>query len=149
MTARAELLQLLRTSTASLPDVIEKKMFGCEAFFTMGTIFALVWKTGRIALKLPALDRYQALASQKGAEPWTAGTKVMSGWILVPPKLEEPRALAPWLKEAHAFAGVAIAPPRAKKKVAATPATRSTSPKSSSKNMASKRAAKSASSKGA
>jgi hypothetical protein len=106
MTDRAKLLGVLRTATrlAGLPDILEKKMFGCEALFTTGGIFALVWKTGRIGLKLPDDARHAALLSQKGAAPWTAGPKVMGGWVLVPPKLEEPKALLPWLTEAHAMA---------------------------------------------
>jgi hypothetical protein len=136
MTDRAKLLQILRTASASLPGVVEKKMFGCEALFTTGRIFALVWKTGRIGLKLPAPDRYAALASQRGAAPWMVGTKVMGRWVLVPPKLEHPKALAPWLKEAHAMAGMPPAKPMAKKTSTKNAATK----KASAKKMSAKKA---------
>lgn len=119
MADRAKLLEVLRRASAGLDGVVEKKMFGCEALFTKGRVFALVWKTGRIAVKLPVVERYQALATQEGAAPWTAGSKVMGGWVLVPPKLEDPKALGPWLEEAHAMA---TAPPAKKapaRKVAA------------------------------
>jgi hypothetical protein len=118
MTDRVKLLEVLRDASKDLPDVIEKKMFGCEALFTTGGIFALVWKTGRIGVKLPIAARYEALASQKGAAPWTAGPKTMAHWVLVPPKLETSRSLEPWLREAHAMAGVAPEKKRAAKKAA-------------------------------
>jgi TfoX/Sxy family transcriptional regulator of competence genes len=116
MADRAKLLDVLRTATAELPDVVEKKMFGCEAMFTTGGIFAMVWKTGRIAVKLTDPARHQALLAQKGAEPWSPGGMKMTAWLLVPPKLETPKALLPWLREAHAMAG---AKPKAKPKKAA------------------------------
>lgn len=123
-TQREKLLEVLRTASADLPDVIEKKMFGCEALFTTGGIFALLWKTGRIGLKLTDEKRYAALASQKGAEPWAPGAKVMRGWVLVAPKLEEPKALAPWLAEAHAMASdVKSATSKPKKKTVAKKST--------------------------
>jgi len=102
---RSKLLATLRDAAAKLREVEEKKMFGCEALFTNGAIFALVWKTGRIGVKLPDPARYEALASQKGSEPWRAGAMVMSHWVLVPPAIDrDAKKLAPWVKEAHAMA---------------------------------------------
>ncbi len=114
MTDRAKLLEVLRTASAGLPDVIERKMFGCEALFTPGGIFAMVWKAGRIAVKLPVEERYAALLAHRGAEAWKTGPKVMGHWVLVPPAFEEPTALLPWLTEAHAMSGT----PKAKSKAA-------------------------------
>jgi hypothetical protein len=39
-TDRAKLVEILRKVSAELPSHVEKKMFGCEAFFTAGGIFA-------------------------------------------------------------------------------------------------------------
>ena len=109
MADRAALWTTLRAAAEALRDVDERKMFGCEALFTNGAIFALVWKTGRIGVKLPDPGRYDALASQKGAEPWRAGPMVMAHWVLVPKPIEgEPAKLAPWLKEAHALAKAGV-----------------------------------------
>ena len=139
MADRAKLLEALRSASADLPDVVEKKMFGCESLFTGGRIFALVWKAGRIALKLPVPERYAALASQRGAAPWSPNDRAMGAWLLVPPKLEEPKALSPWLREAHAMAGAAPE----KKAVSIKTATKKAAPK----KKAAARAKKSASAK--
>lgn len=128
---RSKLLATLRTAAERLPDVNEKKMFGCEALFVNGAIFALVWKTGRIGVKLPDAARFEALASQKGAEPWRAGPMVMAHWLLVPPSLDgDAKKLAPWVKEAHAMAAAGLGAtkkPKPKKEEAGAP--KKTAPK--------------------
>jgi TfoX/Sxy family transcriptional regulator of competence genes len=120
---RALLWTALQTAASSLRDVQERKMFGCEALFTNGAIFALVWKTGRIGVKLPDAARFDARASEKGSEPWRAGEMIMSHWVLVPKRLEgDTRKLGEWVKEAHGLAGAKVgarakAPPKAKARV--------------------------------
>lgn len=116
---RVKLLEILRSASADLADVHEKKMFGCDALFARGRIFALIWKTGRIGVKLPEAARYEALASQRGAAPWTLGDKVIKSWVLVPPKLEDPKALGPWLEEAHAMASASPKKKKAAKRTTA------------------------------
>lgn len=118
---RSKLLATLRTAAERLPDVEEKKMFGCEALFVNGAIFALVWKEGRIGVKLPAADRFDALAAQKGAAPWKAGPMVMTHWLLVPPAVDaDAKRLAPWLKEAHAMAAAGLGATKRPKKTTAS-----------------------------
>jgi TfoX/Sxy family transcriptional regulator of competence genes len=129
---RAKLLSTLRIAAERLPDVDEKKMFGCEALFVKGAIFALVWKTGRIGVKLPDTARFDSLASQKGAEPWKAGPMVMAHWLLVPPAIDaDAKKLAPWVKEAHAMAaaGLGATKRKPKKKAAAKTAKNKTAAK--------------------
>ena len=95
MDDRSELLARLRAASSVLPGVDEKKMFGCEAMFANGAIFALVWKTGRIGVKLVSGERYDALAREKGTDPWQAGNKTMAGWLLVSPAIaKDPKRLA-------------------------------------------------------
>jgi len=122
---RSRLLATLRAAAERLPDVGEKKMFGCEALFVNGAIFALVWKAGRIGVKLPEPKRFDALAALKGAEPWRAGPMAMAHWLLVPPSIDaDANKLAPWLKEAHAMAAAGLGETRrkpAKKAAAPTP----------------------------
>jgi len=114
---RTELLGKLREAAAPLRGIDERKMFGCEALFTNGSIFALVWKTGRIGVKLPDASRFDALAAQKGAEPWKAGPTVIAHWLLVPPALErDTKKLAPWVEEAHAFAAAGVTGEKATRK---------------------------------
>lgn len=117
MGSRAELLETLRKAAATLREVEERKMFGCEALFTRGSIFALVWKTGRIGVKLPDEGRFGELARQKGAEPWRAGPMVMAHWLLVPPSLEDAKKLAPWVKEAHEMAAAGLGKLKVPKKI--------------------------------
>lgn len=117
MGSRAELLETLRKAASSLREVEERKMFGCEALFTSGAIFALVWKTGRIGVKLPDEARFGELSKQKGAEPWKAGPMVMAHWLLVPPALEDAKRLAPWVKEAHAMAAAGLGKLKVEKKI--------------------------------
>lgn len=96
------LLELLETATADLPDVQKKRMFGCDALFVRTEIFALVWKTGRIGVKLTDPADYLALLEQPGAEQWHAGSKAMSHWVLAPEELhDEPPALTPWVRRAY------------------------------------------------
>jgi TfoX/Sxy family transcriptional regulator of competence genes len=110
MPDRSSLVLALRTACSTLPNISEKKMFGCEAFFAGERLFALVSNEGRIALKLPDPARYAALAARRGAAPWSPGGRTtMGAWLLVPAELEKPRTLLPWLQEAHAMAAVSAA----------------------------------------
>lgn len=115
---------LLDAASEHLPRVAPKQMFGCRALFADGTIFALVWKTGRVAVKLTVESDYAQLMRQPGAAPWTAGTMKMSGWVMVPSAWHDDEAkLKPWVDKAHAQA--LSAPKRAaKKKAKKTPARR-------------------------
>lgn len=107
------LLELLETATAGLPGVSNKRMFGCDALFADGTIFALVWKTGRIGLKLTDPADHAALLAQPGAEPWSPGAKAMSQWVLAPEDMhDDPATLTPWIRRAHAQATARAGAPR-------------------------------------
>lgn len=119
---------LLEAAAARLPDVVIKRLFGCQALYRTSAVFALVWKTGRIGVKLPLPARHQELMSLPGADLWIAHT-VMSHWVLVPRSFHSDRRLLfKWLKIAHGLAGEAGAGPRAraaaKPKPAATASTR-------------------------
>lgn len=97
---------LLRDACTGL-DVQWKRMFGCQAVFTRGSIFGLIWKEGRIALKVPDSALYLQLAEQPGATPWKAGERTMSHWLLLPESFhEDTEALRDWTKRAHTLAGV-------------------------------------------
>ncbi len=81
-------------------------MFGCEALFANANIYALVWKDGRIGLKIPDEKLNAQLMSLPGSDPWSPGGKMsMRRWILVPESFHDDLdALAPWVKRAHALA---------------------------------------------
>jgi TfoX/Sxy family transcriptional regulator of competence genes len=107
-----ELLQ----ATARLPKVEWKKLFGCDGTFVNGNIFGLVWKEGRIGVKLTDEADFKKLMSLKGSDPWQPGGKMtLAHWVLVPEDLVAKKAqLAKWLEKGHAQAK--SAPPKAKKK---------------------------------
>ena len=96
-------------------------MFGCPAFFVKGTIFTLLWKEGRIAVKLKDAAAHADLLAHEGAEAWSPGARTMKSWVLVGPALETSKALAPWLAKAHAAAAtVKSAPPPRRKSARAS-----------------------------
>ena len=121
------LRELVEASAGKLPHTW-KRMFGCDAAFVDGKIFALIWKTGRIGLKLPERERLDALLALDGAEPWTpGGMKAMSSWVLVPESLhDDTDSLTDWVREAHAE--IRRWEPKAKKKPAAKPRTKAPPP---------------------
>lgn len=122
------LLELLETATAGLPGVHKKRMFGCDALFADAEIFALVWKTGRIGVKLTDPADYLTLLELPGAEQWHAGSKAMSHWVLAPEELhDDPPALTPWIRRAHDQATARAAMPA--RKPAARPASKPTASK--------------------
>ncbi len=120
-----ELKAIVEGATEGLRAVELKRLFGCDGFFAGGTIFSMIWKEGRIGLKLRDEGDYDALMKMKGAGPWCPSGKMkMSGWVLVAPVLHDADKLAPWIAKAHAQAVGAPKKPAKKKKLAAnkTPA---------------------------
>ena len=99
-----ELRSRLDDLTAGLPDVTVRRMFGCDAFLARGAIFAMVWREGRIGLRLPdeLLPEVRALP---GADPWRHRDMVVRQWVLVPESFhEDAEGLGPWVRKAHAAA---------------------------------------------
>lgn len=122
------LRELFEESTEDLSNVTIKRMFGCDAFFADENIFGLIWKTGRIGLKLTDDEPLCELTKMPGSEPWTAGNRTMAHWVLVPPQFHDDRkSLVKWVKKAHALA---LAKPKGKAK---------TKPKASAKKPVAKR----------
>jgi TfoX/Sxy family transcriptional regulator of competence genes len=100
----SELEMVLNKSTSGMSKLSSKKMFGCHALWVDGNVFALVWKHGRIGLKLPTESDYNALMSIPGAEPWKAGPMKMSHWVLVPETFHaKPIELKKWAVKAHSL----------------------------------------------
>jgi TfoX/Sxy family transcriptional regulator of competence genes len=98
----AELESVLNSSANSLPKVTSKKMFGCHALWANGNVFALVWKHGRIGVKLPVETEYESLMDVSGAEPWKAGPMKMAHWVLVPESFHtKPSEIKKWVTKAH------------------------------------------------
>ncbi len=101
----AELAGKLEKASAGLGEVTQKKMFGCQGFFRDATIYALVWKTGRIAVKLPDDALREKALALDGAKPWKAGDRVMKAWALLPEEVAASGVkLKKWVAAAHAAA---------------------------------------------
>ncbi len=107
------LQQNLTIATENLPMVTDKKMFGCYALWAKDNVFALVWKHGRIALKLPDEASFEALMATEGAEPWKAGPMKMAHWILVPESFHRKSAdLKKWAALAHKQCSILVKKPK-------------------------------------
>jgi len=93
--------ELVEEGTRGLREIVKKRMFGCDAYFVGDAIFALIWKTGRIGVRLPDDGAYASLLALEGAEPWCAGPKRMAHWVLVPEGFHDDEdALVGWLRRA-------------------------------------------------
>ena len=97
-----KLEELLKTAIQGLRNVSARKMFGCYALWAGKSVFAFVWKHGRIGVKLPREVDYESLMNMEGAEPWKAGPKKMAHWVFVPKAFHSnPVELRKWLDKAY------------------------------------------------
>ena len=102
----AELEGRLDAAASGLTRVTSRKMFGCYALWANDNVFALVWKHGRIGVKLPDVAVHDALMGVKGSEPWRAGPMTMAHWVLVPESFHGGTPeLKRWLAKAHQLCG--------------------------------------------
>lgn len=69
---------------AGLDGVETKRLFGCDGYFMNGNIFALVWKDGRLGLRLTDASSHATLLAMEGADPWRMGGELMRHWVLLP-----------------------------------------------------------------
>jgi TfoX/Sxy family transcriptional regulator of competence genes len=99
-----ELRSRLDDLTADLPHVTVRRMFGCDAFLARGAIFAMVWREGRIGLRLPD-ELLPELRALPGADSWRHRDMVVRQWVLVPESFhDDSDSLASWVRKAHAVA---------------------------------------------
>lgn len=133
-----ELENTLNKATAALKKLSTKKMFGCHAVFANENVFALVWKHGRIGVKLIDNSAYEKLMRTKGSEPWMAGPMKMKNWVLVPEEYNKNlKLLQPWVDQAYEQALTAPAK-KAAPKVTAKKATKKTTKKAAKKTSSTK-----------
>ncbi len=117
-----ELLAVLEAAAQGLGGVSKKRMFGCDGLFAGSNIFGLVWKHGRVGVRLPNEIAYAEAMKMPGSSPWVAGTMTMSHWVLLPDALhtDGPR-LGAWVRRAHALASTATKRPGAPRSEAPKP----------------------------
>ena len=99
-------IEVLRTALESemvgLNGVSWKRMFGCDAAFRYGSIFAMVWKQGRLALKFPTAEEFDILISHPGSNRRTPGGRTTKHWVLLPDAVVKNREeLRDWVQIAH------------------------------------------------
>jgi TfoX/Sxy family transcriptional regulator of competence genes len=100
----AELMQLVLDAVEGLSRIERKRMFGFEALWADGRIFALVHQ-GRIALKLPESKAAAELLSLPGTKPFSVFRKQPGSWFFVPEELhDDPHALRSWAARAYELA---------------------------------------------
>ena len=105
-------LAILMEAAEGLPAVVRRRMFGEEALFVGGTIFAIAMDRERILLRFPE-ERAFAQFLEEGAEPWhpSWSRNPVRHWLFAPEHLlDEPTRLREWVARAHAIA--LRAPPR-------------------------------------
>ena len=113
----ASLEEKINAAADGLKSVTGKRMFGCHALFVKDAVFGLIWKEGRIGVRLPETSVFDELIGLKGAGPWKAGPMTMSHWVLVPATMhEDRRALTKWVTKAHSIAATTAPKVAAKKK---------------------------------
>ena len=113
-------MSLLLDAAEGLPHVEKRRMFGFEALWAEGRIFALVWE-GRIALRLPDPTLAAALAALPGAKALTIveGKSSPAGqrWIEVPESFhDDPHELRRWAQRAYDLALRQPLPPRKRRR---------------------------------
>ena len=97
----SRLKALFDGAMAGLDGVVAKRLFGCDGYFVGGNIFGLVWKEGRLGLRLDDEAAYAELAGTIGAEPWAVSGRVMRHWVLLPQAWHaQPAKLRAWSKRA-------------------------------------------------
>lgn len=113
---------MVELTALRLQAVTHRKMFGCDAWFSRGQIFSLIWKTGRVAVRLPEDAAYGDAMGLSGAEAWSVAAKMkpMAHWVLLPEGYnDDDEEVGIWVKRAHQLAKPAVkAKPAAKKKKA-------------------------------
>jgi hypothetical protein len=77
---RSDTYDVVQAAIQAMPDVSAKRMFGAEAFFTGGRMFAFLFDDA-IVLKLPESDRQDALDTRLARPFLTDGKAPFGRWV--------------------------------------------------------------------
>ncbi|HTS88451.1 MAG TPA: TfoX/Sxy family protein [Gemmatimonadales bacterium] len=78
--ARSDASEVVQAAIQAMPSVTTKRMFGAEAFFTFGRMFAFLFEEA-IVLKLPESERQDVLDARH-ARPYLTGERAPFGrWV--------------------------------------------------------------------
>lgn len=99
------LKSVLDGALAGLEQVENKRLFGCDACFVGGNIFAMVWTDGRLGLRMNDAESQERLLAEDGAGPWVVDGKAVKHWVLLPePWAARPKELRRWARRAYELA---------------------------------------------
>lgn len=77
---RSDAYEVVQAAIRAMPEVTTKRMFGAEAFFTRGRMFAFLFDDS-IVLKLPESER-QTVLDTRAARPFLTGERAPFGrWV--------------------------------------------------------------------
>lgn len=77
---RSDTYEVVQAAIQAMPDVSAKRMFGAEAFFTVGRMFAFLFDEA-IVLKLPESERQDALDTRLARPFLTDGKAPFGRWV--------------------------------------------------------------------
>lgn len=77
---RSDTYDVVQAAIQAMPEVSAKRMFGAEAFFTGGRMFAFLFDEA-IVLKLPESDRQDALDTRLARPFLTEGAAPFGRWV--------------------------------------------------------------------
>lgn len=96
---------VLDGALAGLEGIENKTLFGCDACFVGGNIFALVWTDGRLGLRMSDAESHERLLAEDGAGPWMVDGKAVKHWVLLPVSwAAQPAQLRRWGRQAYELA---------------------------------------------
>jgi TfoX/Sxy family transcriptional regulator of competence genes len=97
------LAQRIRAELGSLPNLVEKKMFGGIGFILQGSMACGVHRENLIVRVGP--DRYEEALKQPHTNPFDLTGRPMAGWITVKPQgYEADEDLKRWIWQGVEFA---------------------------------------------
>lgn len=85
------------------PGLVPKRMFGTDAWFVHGNIFALIdTEPPRLGVKLTSPGPYAAAMKLRGAKAFAPGGEPMRHWVVLPAsECRTEDTLEKWLREAY------------------------------------------------
>ena len=98
----SRLKALFDGALAGLEGVEAKRLFGCDAYFVGGNLFAMLWREGRrLGLRLVDPAAQAELGALAGVEPWSPNGRGAQRWLLLPPAWHaQPALLKGWCRRA-------------------------------------------------
>jgi len=96
------LFDIITEEMAAYPDVTVGKFFGLDVLRVRGETFAMIWKEGRVGVKILNEEINKKLVATENASYWVTSGKTMAQWVLAPYDYNEDiLSLRKWLVLAY------------------------------------------------